>query len=89
MEKITIFKLNKSFEESAYEQDGIEYWLGRELQTLLGYAEWRNFMNAVDRAKESCKTTGEAVSDHFVDVNKMVKIRSGAERKQDDIMLTR
>jgi DNA-damage-inducible protein D len=55
----------------------------------LGYAEWRNFMNTVDRAKESCKTTGEAVSDHFVDVNKMVKIRSGAERKQDDIMLTR
>ena len=89
MEKETIFKLNKSFEESAYEQDGVEYWLARELQLLLGYSDWRNFLNAVEKAKESCKTTGEAVLDHFVDVTKMVKIGSGAERKQDDIMLTR
>jgi len=89
MEKATISKLNKSFEESAYEQDGIEYWLARELQGLLGYSDWRNFLNAVDKAKESCKTNGDAISDHFVDVNKMVSIGSGAERKQDDIMLTR
>ncbi len=89
MEKGTIAKLNLSFEEYAYEQDGVEYWLARELQELLGYADWRNFLNAVEKAKESCKTTGEAVSDHFVDVNKMVRIGSGAERKQDDIMLTR
>lgn len=89
MEKDTIIKLNKRFEEYAYEQDGIEYWLARELQELLGYSEWRNFLNAIDKAKESCETTGEAVSDHFVDVTKMVKIGSGAERKQDDFMLTR
>jgi DNA-damage-inducible protein D len=89
MEKSTIIKLNKSFEESAYEQDSVEYWLARELQELLGYSDWRNFLNAVDKAKESCKTTGEDVLDHFVDVTKMVKIGSGAERKQDDIMLTR
>ncbi len=89
MEKATISKLNKSFEESAYEQDGIEYWLARELQELLGYSDWRNFLNAIDKAKESCKTNGDGVSDHFVDVNKMVSIGSGAERKQEDIMLTR
>ena len=89
MEKETIIKLNKSFEESAYEQDEVEYWLARELQILLGYSDWRNFINAVEKAKESCKTIGEAVLDHFVDVTKMVKIGSGAERKQDDIMLTR
>lgn len=46
-------------------------------------------MNAVDKAKESCKNTKETVSDHFVDVNKMVKIGSGAERKKEDILLTR
>lgn len=73
MEKQTITKLNSSFEEYAYEQDGIEYWLARELQELLGYADWRNFLNAVDKAKESCKTSGEAVSDHFVDINKMIE----------------
>ena len=72
MEKETLRKLNKTFEERAYEQDGVEYWLARELQELLGYADWRNFLNAVDKAKESCKTTDEAVSDHFVDVNKMI-----------------
>ena len=89
MEKETIKKLNKRFEEYAYEQEGIEYWLARELQVLLGYADWRNFSNAITKAKDSCETTGETVSDHFVDVTKMVPIGSGAERKQDDMMLTR
>jgi DNA-damage-inducible protein D len=59
LEKSTITKLNKSFEESAYEQDGIDYWLARELQELLGYADWRNFLNAVNKAKEGCETTGD------------------------------
>jgi DNA-damage-inducible protein D len=89
MEKDTISKLNKTFEESAYEQDGVEYWLARELQELLGYTDWRNFLNAVEKAKESCKTTGEAVSDHFVDVNKMIGLGKGGQRKVEDIMLTR
>ena len=89
MEKQLIIKLNRTFEDAVYEQDGIEYWLARELQFLLGYTEWRNFLNAIEKAKESCKTTGEKILDHFVDVNKMVQIGSGAERNQGDIMLTR
>jgi len=89
MEKQTITKLNSSFEESAYEQDGVEYWLARELQELLGYADWRNFLNAVDKAKESCKTSGEADSNHFVDVTKTIPMPKGASKDVPDMMLTR
>lgn len=89
MEKDTIIRLNKLFEECAYEQDGVEYWLARELQELLGYTEWRNFLNAVNKAKESCETTGEAVSDHFVDVNKTIQMPKGAAKEVPDFILTR
>ncbi len=50
MEKETITKLNKSFEEYACEQDGIDYWLAWELQELPGYADWSNFLNSADKA---------------------------------------
>lgn len=89
MEKNTITKLNKTFEEYAYEQDGIEYWLARELQELLGYADWRNFLNAINKAKESCETSGEEVSDHFVDVTKTIPMPKGASKDVPDVMLTR
>ena len=88
MEKDTIVKLNKRFEEYAYEQDGVEYWMARELQELLGYSEWRNFLNAINKAKDSCNTSGEAVSDHFVDVNKMIEMPKGALKDIPAIMQT-
>ena len=68
---------------------GQEYWLARELQPILDYAQWRRFAEAIDRAKLACQNSGFAVSDHFADVGKMVDIGSGAEREIDDVMLSR
>lgn len=55
----------------------------------MGYADWRNFVKAIDKAKESCLNAGEEVHDHFVDANKMVEIGSKTTRAIDDILLTR
>ena len=56
---------------------------------MLGYKLWQNFTKVIDKAKEACINVGQKVEDHFIDVNKMVVIGSGAERQIDDIMLTR
>ena len=68
---------------------GQEYWLARELQPILDYAQWRRFAEAIDRAKLACQNSGFDVSDQFADVGKMVDIGSGAEREIDDVMLSR
>jgi DNA-damage-inducible protein D len=89
MEKDTIQKLNKTFDEYAYEQEGVEYWLARELQELLDYSQWRNFENVIEKAKIACKNSGNEVSDHFADVSKTIPMPKGAEKQIEDIMLTR
>lgn len=80
----------KTFEDIKHTNEyGEEFWYARELQLTLEYSEWRNFNNAIEKAKTACETSGFDVQDHFVGVNKMVEIGSGAERKIDDIMLSR
>jgi DNA-damage-inducible protein D len=86
----TIYTLTETFEGHAQQTDsGVEYWLARDLQHLLGYAEWRNFTAVVTKAKTACELSDYTVSDHFVDVNKMVDLGSGGQREVDDIMITR
>lgn len=80
----------KTFEDIKHiNENGQEFWYARELQTVLEYSEWRNFTKIIDKAKISCETSDFDISDHFVDVNKMVTIGSGAEREVEDIMLSR
>ena len=67
----------------------IEVWYARELQNVLGYARWENFVVAINRAMESCKTQNINVDDHFREVTKMVVLGSGAQRAVQDFMLTR
>lgn len=70
-------------------ENGQEFWYARELQKVLGYSEWRNFQNVINKAKDACKNSGNNVQDHFVDVNKMVGIGSNASRPVDDIEFSR
>ncbi len=89
MEMRIITKLTKNFEESAFEEDGVEFWFARDLQKLLGYVEWRKFKGVIEKAKKSCENANFEVSDHFVEADKKVQLGSGAEREVEDIMLTR
>ncbi|MBI2137872.1 DNA damage-inducible protein D [Candidatus Woesearchaeota archaeon] len=89
MEKEIVTRLQKSFEECSHETDGLEFWFARDLQMLLGYAQWRNFLATIEKAKESCNNAGQIVDDHFAGVSKKVKLGSEAEREIADFMLTR
>ena len=79
--------LFKKFEEAAQQIEDIECWSARELQTLLGYAQWRNFELIIQKAKVTCEGAGEKVAYHFADVSKMITLAKGAERQIDDILL--
>ena len=89
MKKEEIQSLFDCYENAVCMIDDTECWSARELYPLLGYAQWRNFSNVIDKAKEACNNAGQPVSDHFADVSKMVGLGSGSEREIDDVMLTR
>ena len=84
-----IMELFRQFESIANDYEGVECWSARELSKLLGYTQWRNFENIVEKAKAACMNAGQDVSYHFADVSKMVSLGSGSERELYDLMLTR
>lgn len=85
-----IHTLTTTFEGHAQQtESGIEFWLARDLQHLLGYSKWDNFLNVVSKARIACDVSGHQVPDHFADVGKMVDLGSGSQREVADIMLTR
>ena len=89
MKKEIVSQLNKTFEETAYTKKNIEYWMARDLQKLLDYTQWRNFLQVIDKAKMACHNSGQNISDHFADVSKTIPMPKGASKGIDDIMLTR
>ena len=68
---------------------GAEYWSARDLQGLLGYSEWRNFSDAIKRARISCEGSGNKPGYHFGDVNKMIGLGKGGQREIEDVHLSR
>ncbi|MFS0646839.1 DNA damage-inducible protein D [Siminovitchia sp. 179-K 8D1 HS] len=85
----------EKYSEHAFEQFrqvnefGQDFWYARDLQKILNYEQWRNFIKVIEKAKEACKNSEQLVSDHFAEVSKMVELGSGAKRKIDDYELSR
>ena len=71
------------------DENGIEYWTSRSLWKILEYNEYRNFLPVIKKAKIACANSGQKTEDHFVDINEMVTIGSGAERPVDSVKLSR
>ena len=83
-------KNNKSFEDIKHiDENGVEFWYARELQLVLNYKEWRKFENVINKAKESCKNSDIEISEHFVDVDKTIKMPKSATKIIRDYKLTR
>ncbi|MBP6532134.1 MAG: hypothetical protein KA285_02560 [Bacteroidia bacterium] len=89
MKQKIITELFTKFENACYDYKGIECWSARELQEILGYTQWRNFQNSIDKAKYACRNAGGIVNDHFADGSKMIVLAKGAQREVEDIALTR
>jgi len=90
MKKELVQNLTNTFEGHAQQtESGVEFWLARDIQHLLGYVEWRNFGLVVSKAKTACEMSGHLAKDHFVDVNRTIAMPKGASKDVPDIMLTR
>lgn len=89
MKKELIQELFLKFENASNLYNNIECWSAREVQEILGYTKWDNFIKVIEKAKRACENSGAIISDHFADVGKMIELAKGAQREISDIALTR
>lgn len=85
-----IYSLTNNFEASSHKSDdGLEFWFARDLQHLLGYAKWENFMGVINKAKTACEISEQECQDHFPDIRKTIPVPNGGSKEIEDFMLTR
>jgi DNA-damage-inducible protein D len=89
MKKELITELFQQFEAAKQQNESIEFWSARDMQGILGYAQWKNFEKVIEKAKAACENAGAEVKNHFADFGKMVDIGSGVSREINDVALTR
>ncbi len=90
MENELIIATEKSFEDIKHtDENGNEFWYARELMVALGYKDWRNFSNVINKAKDACTNSNMNIFEHFVDVNRVLKVGNNADMSIEDISLTR
>jgi DNA-damage-inducible protein D len=89
MKKELIAELLGKFEEACYLYQNIECWSARELQEILGYTKWDNFLKVIEKAKLACENAGTNTADHFAETGKMIELAKGAQREVVDYALTR
>jgi DNA-damage-inducible protein D len=90
LDKLSIKNQNTDFESiKKIDENGVEYWTARELMSLLDYTEWRNFEEVIQKAEKACINSRELPQDHFVEVNKMIKLAKNAVRNIKDYHLDR
>ena len=90
MRKELIIELTNNFEGCIkITEEGMEFWMARDIQKLLGYDKWENFKGALDKAKTACMGSGQEAINHFLEVKKEVKIGNEASKTIEDLMLTR
>jgi hypothetical protein len=71
------------------DENGVEFWLARELAKVFDYSEYRHFLPAIERAKEACENSGQNAIYHFEDILDMITIGKGGQRSVPSIKLSR
>lgn len=68
---------------------GNDRWSSRDFARVLGYSNYRNFEQVIEKAKLACLNSGQRTEDHFVDSDQMIELGKGARRPVHTTLLSR